>query len=193
MREAAVEDFNAVRVDTPAPVGFAEKSSLQRVMNVVSFRNISAIYIFVALFVIFSIWVPSTFLTTGVWKSMLAGQAMVAITAVGVAIPLAAGLFDLAVGAEVGIAGILVAWLLHKQGMPILPAIVLAVLAGGIIGSVSGLLVVRAHIDSFIATLGMSRSWGCRRISRSSPRKWCLGLRCRSGSCSRLVLSCGTC
>ncbi|WP_166459417.1 ABC transporter permease [Amycolatopsis pithecellobii] len=157
MHETAVDpEVMATPADAVIRRGYVEKTLLQRALHVASFRNVSAIYIFVALFIIFSIWVPSTFLTAGVWKSMLAGQALVAITAIAVAIPLAAGLFDLAVGAEVGIAGILVAWLLHDQGVPILPAILLAVLAGAVVGSVSGLLVVRGRIDSFIATLGMS-------------------------------------
>ena len=71
-------------------------------------------------------------------------------------LPLSAGAFDLSVGAEVGFGSILVAWLLAKRGVPIVPAMGLAVLAGCGAGLISGLLVVRAHIDSFIATLGMS-------------------------------------
>ena len=134
----------------------SRQSRPQRLIKTLSFRNISAIYMFIALFVIFSIWVPSTFLTWGVWKSLLASQSLDAIAAMAVVIPLSAGMFDLAVGAEVGIAGVLVAWLLKTVGVPVVPAIVLAVLAGAVIGSASGLLVVRARIDSFIATLGMS-------------------------------------
>lgn len=121
-----------------------------------SFRNISAIYIFLLLFVIFAIWVPDTFLTWGVWRSLLATQSLNAIAAMAVILPLSAGLFDLAVGTEVGIGGILVAWLLTKAGMSLLPAIALAVVAGGVIGAVNALLVVRWRVDSFIATLGVS-------------------------------------
>jgi ribose transport system permease protein len=71
-------------------------------------------------------------------------------------VPLAAGVFDLAIGAEVGFGAMLVAWLLQKVGVPLVPAIVLTVAAGAAIGMASGLLVVRARIDSFIATLGVS-------------------------------------
>ena len=63
---------------------------------------------------------------------------------------------DLAVGAEVGFGAILVAWLLSSKGVPIGPAIVLSLIAGGLVGLGSGLLVVYARIDSFIATLGVS-------------------------------------
>ncbi|HUA03188.1 MAG TPA: ABC transporter permease [Solirubrobacteraceae bacterium] len=138
------------------PAARAPGESRARVLAALSFRNISAIYIFIGLFVIFSIWVPDTFLTWGVWRSMFATQSLNAIVAVALVLPLAAGLFDLAVGAEVGVAGVLVAWFLTKGGMPIVPAIVLTLIAGGVIGTVTGLLVVRAKIDSFIATLAMS-------------------------------------
>jgi ribose transport system permease protein len=76
--------------------------------------------------------------------------------AIAVTIPLAAGVFNLAVGTEVGMAAILSAWLLEKQHIGIAPAIALTLLIGCLIGATSGALIVRAKIDSFIATLGMS-------------------------------------
>jgi ribose transport system permease protein len=139
-----------------APATPRQPGAGQRLVTALSFRNISAIYIFLALFVIFSLWVPSTFLTWGVWRSLLASQSLDAIVAMAVVLPLAAGIFDLAVGAEVGLAGILVAWLLTTAGLPLGPAIALAVVAGAAVGTVSALLVVRWKVDSFIATLGMS-------------------------------------
>jgi ribose transport system permease protein len=128
-------------------------ASLRRAL---SFRNISAVYILVALFVVFAIWVPDTFLRWDTFKTLVDAQSITAIVAIGLVVPLAAGLFNLAVGTEVGMGAILVAWLLSKQGLPILPAIVLTLLAGAVIGMGSGLLIVRARIDSFIATLGVS-------------------------------------
>jgi ribose transport system permease protein len=81
---------------------------------------------------------------------------LTAIVAVGLTVPIAAGCFDLAIGAEVGFGAILVAWLLAEVGVPVLPAVVLSILAGATVGLVSGLLIVKARIDSFIATLAMS-------------------------------------
>lgn len=127
-----------------------------RVRRAVSFRNVSALYIFAALFLLFAIWVPETFLTSQVWRTLLDQGALTSLVAIGLCIPLAAGAFNLAIGAEVGFGAILVAWFLAKQDVPILPAILLAVLVGCIVGAVSGLVITRARIDSFIATLGMS-------------------------------------
>jgi ribose transport system permease protein len=130
--------------------------ALGRVRSALSFRTISAIYIFAALFVLFSLWVPSTFLTVSVWKSLIDDQALTALVAIGLVIPLASGSFNLAVGTEVGMAGVFVAWLLTHESLPIVPAIAIALLGGAAVGTVSGLLIVRAKIDSFIATLGIS-------------------------------------
>ncbi len=106
---------------------------------------------------LFALWVPDTFLTSGVWRSLLANSALTALVAIAVTIPLAAGVFNLAVGTEVGMAAILSAWLLERAGHSAsATAILLTLAAGCAIGAVSGALIVRARIDSFIATLGMS-------------------------------------
>lgn len=144
--------------DLVATGGLAAPASdrLRRARAALSFTNISAVYIFVVLFVLFALWVPDTFLTTGVWKSLLANSALTALVAIAVTIPLAAGVFNLAVGTEVGMAAILSAWLLQKQHIGIAPAIAATLVVGCLIGATSGALIVRAKIDSFIATLGMS-------------------------------------
>lgn len=127
-----------------------------RLARALSFRNISALYIFAAMFLIFSIWVPDTFLQWDTWKALFDSQAVTAILAIGLVVALSAGAFDLAIGVELGLGSILVAWLLVDQSVGIVPAIVLTLLAGGVIGLANGLLVVKVRIDSFIATLGMS-------------------------------------
>ena len=151
------EDGEVGRDRAPVPAPAARPPSLpRRFGSALSFRNISAVYVFAVLFVVFSLWVPSTFLLGGTWKALLDSQAETAILAVGLVIALSAGAFDLAVGAELGFGSIVVAWLLIDHGLPVVPAILLTLLAGGLIGLVNGLLIVRARIDSFIATLGMS-------------------------------------
>jgi ribose transport system permease protein len=129
---------------------------LGRLARLLSFRNISAIYVFVVLFVIFSIWVPETFLDGDTWRGMISSQAVTAMLAIGLVIALSAGAFDLSIGAALGFGSILVAWLLAERGVPIVPAVALTILAGAAVGLLNGLLVVKVRIDSFIATLGMS-------------------------------------
>lgn len=119
-------------------------------------RNASAVYIFCLLFAVFALWEPDTFLTAQTWRSLLDDQAITALVAIGLIVPLSAGVVDLAVGSEVGMGAILVAWLLADHGLPAPVAIALTLLAGAAIGGVMTLLIVRARIGSFIATLGMS-------------------------------------
>lgn len=126
------------------------------ILGLLSFRNISAVYILIALIIVYAIWIPDTFLTAPVWRSLLDNSALTALAAVGLVLPLAAGAFDLAIGAEVGMGAIVIAWLLSSHNMPIVPAFIISVVVGGCIGVVSGLLVTKARIDPFIATLGVS-------------------------------------
>jgi len=145
---------------TPAPPlsGPAERprGAARTLGRSLAFRNVSALYVFAVILVVFSLWVPDTFLAWTTWKTLLDNQAVAAMTAIALVLPLAAGVFDLAVGLEVGLGSMLAAWLLVDQGVPVGAAIPLAVLAGALVGTVNGLLVVKARIDSFIATLGVS-------------------------------------
>lgn len=133
-----------------------QRSDRPQWLELLSFRNISAIYIFVIIFVIFALLIPETFLTASVWRTMLDGYVPTALAALAVLVALVTGNFNLAVGAEVGFAGILIATLLSKLGMPFPLSMILAVCAGILVGLISGLIITKAKIDSFIATLGIS-------------------------------------
>jgi hypothetical protein len=50
-----------------------------------SFRNLSALYIFVVMFIVFSIWMPDMLLQWDTWKALLGSQAVTAILAIGAA------------------------------------------------------------------------------------------------------------
>lgn len=156
MPETKIERLAVEGQPSSSTVPSAHGSGAQRFTRALSFRNISALYIFVAMFIIFSFWVPETFLKWDTWKALLDSQAVTATLAVGLVIALSAGAFDLAIGAELGFGSILVAWFLVDKGIPIMPAIALTLLAGALVGLANGLLVVKVRIDSFIATLGMS-------------------------------------
>ena len=124
--------------------------------RILSFRNISALYIFVVIFALFAIITPRTFLAPGTWVLLLDEQTITVLAALAVLIPLNVAVFNLAIGAEVGFAVILVAVLQVNLQLPWPLAVVLALAAGALIGVISGLIITRLKIDSFIATLGMS-------------------------------------
>jgi ribose transport system permease protein len=140
----------------PATAAPRRRRDLARLARVLSFRNISAIYVFAVIFVLFSIWVPDTFLSGDTWRALISSQAVTAMLAIGLVIALSAGAFDLSIGATLGFGSIFIAWLLAKRGVPMVPAIAISILGGAAVGLLNGLFVVKARIDSFIATLGMS-------------------------------------
>lgn len=127
--------------------------NVRSVIRVFSFRNISAIYLLALLFVVFALWIPDTFLQGATFKSLLTDNAEVAMLSMGLVLPLAAGVVDLAIGSELGLGAIIVAWLLVDHGVPIVAAIVLTIIAGCLVGLINGWLVVKVKIDSFIATI----------------------------------------
>ncbi len=127
-----------------------------RLRRSLSLRNASAIYIFALLFIVFSVWEPSTFLTLQTWQLLLDNQAVSGLVAIGLVVTLSAGVIDLAIGAEAGLGGILVAWLLARQSLPIPAAILLSLVAGAVVGVVLTTLIVRARIPSMIGTLALS-------------------------------------
>ncbi|MEE4545891.1 ABC transporter permease [Streptomyces sp. V4-01] len=126
-----------------------------RLRRAVAFRNVSALYLLVLMVVVFSVWVPDTFLTSGTWRSLLSDQAVTCLVAVGLVVPTAAGVIDLAIGAEVGLGAILVARLLVGH-VPTPVAVVLSLLAGAAVGLFSWLMITKARVPSFIATLAVS-------------------------------------
>lgn len=131
-------------------------SGRSRLRKFLSFRNISALYILVAELVIFSILLPDTFMRPETFTNIAGEQAITVIIAVGLLFPFVSGAFDLAVGMEVGLGAVLVAFLLANAQLPIPVAILFTLGAGALIGLFNGFLVVKGRIDSFIATLGVS-------------------------------------
>lgn len=126
-----------------------------RLSRAISVRNISALYLFAGLFVLFALWVPDSFLTVGTWQSLLSDQAITCLVAIAFVLPISAGVLDLAIGVQVGLGSILVAHLLASD-LPIPLAVVLSLLGGACVGIFSWLMITKAKIPSFIATLGVS-------------------------------------
>jgi ribose transport system permease protein len=129
---------------------------LTRLRRSGTIRNASALYLFVLLFAVFALEEPSTFLTLQTWQVLLDSQAVSGLVAIGLIVPLSAGVIDLAVGSEAGFGGIVVAWLLARHGVPIPLAIVLSLIAGAVVGVAVAVLIARARIPSLIVTLAVS-------------------------------------
>ncbi len=104
--------------------------------------------------VVFSILAPTTFPTVANFDTIASTQAVLLIMTLGLLLPLAAGEFDLSVGATMGFAPIVVGYLNVFHHWPIVPAVAVALLAGIGFGAFNALLIVRLGVPSLIATLG---------------------------------------
>lgn len=123
------------------------------------FDRFSGLYVLVAIIVTFGVWVPETFLTTQTLTSVASQQAVVAILALGILMPLAAGVFDLSVGAMLGLSVVLVCKF-QSTGTSYGLAIVETLAVGAAVGVLNAVIIVVLKVDSFIATLGMSSVLG---------------------------------
>lgn len=124
-----------------------------RSLQNLGFERFSGLYLAAVFILVFGLWVPDLFLTAGVMHSVAAQQAITGMLALAVVIPLAAGVFDLSIGATITFTAVLVARLQTENGVGMLPAIMIAVAVGALIGVANGFFVVKLRISSFIATL----------------------------------------
>ena len=109
--------------------------------------------VLLAIITVFSFLRPATFPTYENFVAILSSQAVLVALAVGLLFPLVAGEFDLSIGFTLGFSAMQLAVLTGQQGVPVPLAIVLSILAGGVIGGVNAVLVLRLRINAFIATL----------------------------------------
>jgi len=94
------------------------------------------------------------FLTAVNVSAMLLGLAVESIVAIGMTILMVSGGFDLSVGSTMALSGAATALSL-VAGVPVVPAVLIGLATGGLIGLVNGLVIAEIRINPFIATLGM--------------------------------------
>jgi ribose transport system permease protein len=117
-----------------------------------------------------TIWVPETWLTWLTHRSVLNQNAILVVVAIGLLVPLSAGVFDLSIAGTISLSAVMVSWGLVEAQWSIPVAILASLLVGLIVGNVNGFLVVKIRIDSFIATLGMSSILTALAVWRSNNR-----------------------
>jgi ribose transport system permease protein len=142
-------------VEPEAP-GEPPRSVIRGFGNGLRLNQLSGVYVFVIIVVVFSIITPSTFFTVANVRIVASQQALTAMLALGLLIPFAAGVFDLSAPNMMAFSAILCAQLQSIEGWPIWLAMIATMFAGLIVGSINAFLVVRLRVDSFIATLGMT-------------------------------------
>jgi ribose transport system permease protein len=141
-------------VDQP-PIERPASASLPRRLTrlIPNPQRFSGIYVWIVVIIVFSFLAPSTFPTINNVKTILNEQAVTALLAVGLVVPLAAGVYDLSIVYSMNLAAIFVAWLLVHTGLPLGITCVLAIASALVCGVINGVVVVLFKVDSFIGTL----------------------------------------
>jgi ribose transport system permease protein len=114
------------------------------------------ILVWAAMAVTFTILAPGRFLTSQNVGNVFGSQAVLVVVAMGLLFAVVAGEWDLSVGATLGLSLTLVGKLNGVQGWNIWLVVVVAVLAGVLVGLVNACFIVLADVPSLIATLGMA-------------------------------------
>ena len=133
-------------------------------------RNIGVLYLYTLIWLVFTVWVPDTWLTWLTHRSVLNSNAILMVVAVGLLVPLAAGVFDLSIAGTISASSVMVSWGMVEAGWSMWTSILAALLVGVIVGNLNGFLVVRIRIDSFICTLGMGSILTAFAVWRSNNR-----------------------
>ena len=141
------------RTDPAPPTRDESRPSRRRFIEVFRFSNVGVIYVIAALVVTFSLLEPETFPTMQTLRFILNQNAIAGIVALSLVVPLSARMFDLSIGAAMGLSNVFVASLLVKYGFPPAVAVAITVVSGLLVGIINGVIVVRWKIDSFIGTL----------------------------------------
>lgn len=126
---------------------------------VVSFSKFSkeyaALVAIILLGIVFSILVPEYFLTWNNFTNILLQTSTVAIVAIGQALVITTGQFDLSLGQIVCVTSIIGAILMKNYGMNTWLALLIVLIMGALLGLANGVLFAYCGIPAFIATLGI--------------------------------------
>ncbi|WP_282602634.1 ABC transporter permease [Paracoccus sp. PARArs4] len=109
----------------------------------------------IALFAVFGMLLPDTFLTWRTLSSMLGSQAVLVVLALAILVPLTSGDFDLSAASILVFGAMFLAVSNVGWGWPIGLSVVAALLIGALAGAVNAFFVLYFRIHSLIVTLGL--------------------------------------
>jgi ribose transport system permease protein len=115
----------------------------------------SGVYLGALFVVVFSL-LSSQFLNLATFHVIASTQSTAGIIAIALLVPMVCEQFDLSVGANANLTGLLAVILQVQEHWSVLPAILVSIGVGFLVGIVNGFIVVVLKVNSFIATLGIS-------------------------------------
>ena len=147
----------ARRAPAIAPSESAAAPSRRAWVGLLSVKRLSAVYLWVLFIILFGVITPDTFLTETTFRLVFRSGVITCVLALAFLVPLTAGAYDLSVGAVMSLALGLMVYMSIHTGIPVGVAALIVVAASAACGAASGFIIVRLHVNSFIATLGVSQ------------------------------------
>ncbi len=124
----------------------------------VTLGRFSALFLWLGFVILFGIITGDTFFTRVTWRLTFSEGVVTAMLALAFLVPLVAGVYDLSVGAMMGLSLVILNWFGAEQpDVPIALVAVVAIAVCALVGLVSAIWVVKFRVNSLIATLGMSQ------------------------------------
>lgn len=137
----------------PTPAASAPRRDL--LLESLSFvGKYGTVVVLLAMVIGFSVAAPSAFPTGSNLTNVLSQLSLTAIVAGGLTLVLVVGEFDLSIGYQASLAGILSVGLMANQGLPAPAAVAVVLVVAVAIGIVNGLVITKLGVNSMIATLG---------------------------------------
>src|SRR3990172_7967942 len=126
-------------------------SPRNRLLSLIGQRESALVIVLVVAGILMSLVSP-VFLSVANIEAILIALSMEGTITIGMAILLISGGFDLSVGSTLAFTGV-VTGLFLNAGVPVVPAVLLGLMAAQMVGLANGLLVTRLRITPFITTL----------------------------------------
>lgn len=117
------------------------------------------VVIWALMIVFFSIWDSPNFFRASTFQTIFGSQAILLILALALMIPLIVGEFDLSIVGTMSVALSLTGYLNVLHHWSIAAAVVVALLAGVVIGLINAFFVIIVGVDSIVVTLGAGTLW----------------------------------
>jgi ribose transport system permease protein len=147
------DEHGSLEPDPDAQGGSHAARRQRSLATTLGLDRFSGLYVWAVLILIFALWVPNLFLTATNFRIIAGSQAITAMVALGLIVPVACGAFDLSIGGTLGMGVCIVVWF-QANGHGFILGIFAALAFGLLVGLVNAFIVVVLHVDSFIATLG---------------------------------------
>jgi ribose transport system permease protein len=137
---------------------FSPKKQGEEVRRASLLERYAGVLVLAVMFLVFSLTLSSTFPTYSNLIGVVSNQTIGGIMALSLLLPLAAGVFDISIAGSMTLAVVFVTWLFQTTNgaIPIPVAILITLSVGVVIGCANGLVVVKARVDPFIATIASS-------------------------------------